>query len=505
MPSGLISYGAMEAGLGWMLRLWRSPPGIPRALRRASSPIWPSVSGRSIAGGPCACRRGRRCSSCSASSIPVLLLSHIVGTRLTDELLGTSPSYARSLLFFWVVDPLAGLRQVGLLLVAWTHGCMGLHFWLRFRRWYRATRAGVCSPLALLVPVLALLGFAAGAREVAARAQARSWLRAGAGAHAGAGDAGAARRARPGAARDAGALRRGARGRPGGAGSRARLRRRRGTIRVSYPERREVVVPQGWSRARGQPLRARPARLGVRRAGPLLHVSDPCAGRGPRTWRRPAPTSGASSTESARPPMSGSPVSFAPPVTSRWCRCSRPRWRLGTPPFKWAPVKAASERSPCSSPTSAASPGWPSTGCPTTSCSSSTATSRRWAAPIADAGGLVNQFTGDGVMALFGVERGGDVGCRQALAAAGAMVARVHDLSEALGDELEAPLRHRHRHPRGADRGRRHGLRPGRLSHRGGRHRPRRRAPRGPDQGLRLRAGHLGRGGGARAASWSTT
>jgi len=60
---------------------------------------------------------------------------------------------------------------------------------------------------------------------------------------------------------------------------------------------------------------------------------------------------------------------------------------------------------------------------------------------IADAGGLVNQFTGDGVMALFGVERGGDVGCGQALAAAGAMVARVRELGEALGEELDAPLR----------------------------------------------------------------
>jgi class 3 adenylate cyclase len=46
-----------------------------------------------------------------------------------------------------------------------------------------------------------------------------------------------------------------------------------------------------------------------------------------------------------------------------------------------------------------------------------------------------------GVMALFGVEKGGDAGCRQALLAAGAMVERVLELSEALGEELSAPLR----------------------------------------------------------------
>ena len=60
---------------------------------------------------------------------------------------------------------------------------------------------------------------------------------------------------------------------------------------------------------------------------------------------------------------------------------------------------------------------------------------------IADAGGLVNQFTGDGVMALFGVEAGGEAGSRQAIAAARAMVERVRDLGEALGPELDAPLR----------------------------------------------------------------
>ena len=60
---------------------------------------------------------------------------------------------------------------------------------------------------------------------------------------------------------------------------------------------------------------------------------------------------------------------------------------------------------------------------------------------VTDAGGIVNQFTGDGVMALFGVEKGAAVGCRQALGAAAAMVERVRELSQSLGDELDSPLR----------------------------------------------------------------
>ena len=60
---------------------------------------------------------------------------------------------------------------------------------------------------------------------------------------------------------------------------------------------------------------------------------------------------------------------------------------------------------------------------------------------IAEAGGIANQYTGDGVMALFGVEAGAESACRQALRAAGAMVARVDDVSRAFGADLGAPLR----------------------------------------------------------------
>jgi adenylate cyclase len=60
---------------------------------------------------------------------------------------------------------------------------------------------------------------------------------------------------------------------------------------------------------------------------------------------------------------------------------------------------------------------------------------------VAHAGGIANQYTGDGVMALFGVETEPGIACRQAIIAAGAMIARVEALSQVLGGELEAPLR----------------------------------------------------------------
>src|SRR5207249_31255 len=60
---------------------------------------------------------------------------------------------------------------------------------------------------------------------------------------------------------------------------------------------------------------------------------------------------------------------------------------------------------------------------------------------IQRSGGVANQYTGDGVMALFGLDVGPEEGCRQALVAAGEMVRSVATLSEALVADLPEPLR----------------------------------------------------------------
>lgn len=57
------------------------------------------------------------------------------------------------------------------------------------------------------------------------------------------------------------------------------------------------------------------------------------------------------------------------------------------------------------------------------------------------AGGMPNQFTGDGLMALFGVQTGPEQGCRSALAAAREILSSVAQLSEMLSEELEVALK----------------------------------------------------------------
>jgi adenylate cyclase len=57
------------------------------------------------------------------------------------------------------------------------------------------------------------------------------------------------------------------------------------------------------------------------------------------------------------------------------------------------------------------------------------------------AGGRIDKFIGDGVMALFGLDTGVEAGCREALAAARDMAERMDSLNRALVHDISEPLR----------------------------------------------------------------
>ena len=60
---------------------------------------------------------------------------------------------------------------------------------------------------------------------------------------------------------------------------------------------------------------------------------------------------------------------------------------------------------------------------------------------IEQCNGIPNQFTGDGIMALFGVESGAAQGCRDATEVAKVMARKLHELGAEFADQLEEPLR----------------------------------------------------------------
>jgi adenylate cyclase len=91
-------------------------------------------------------------------AIPFLLFPHIVNTRIAHQFFGVEDSYLYELVRLW---PDSAVLQSLLLLFVWTHGCLGLHYWLRLSDGYVRV-APVLLAIAIAVPVLALAGFAAG-------------------------------------------------------------------------------------------------------------------------------------------------------------------------------------------------------------------------------------------------------------------------------------------------------------------------------------------------------
>jgi adenylate cyclase len=99
-------------------------------------------------------------------TVPLLLIPHIFGTRVASALIGTDTTYHVVVAALWS-NPVAMIRQPVLVIVVWTHVAIGLHYWLRLSSVYRRSLP-VVYPLAVMMPLLALLGFWGAGHELAA-------------------------------------------------------------------------------------------------------------------------------------------------------------------------------------------------------------------------------------------------------------------------------------------------------------------------------------------------
>ena len=434
---GLVSLAAMETVRGWFLFLWRNSlltvllygtliTHIFLAFwslyqrRHLRIPVWEALQ---LLLGLC---------------IPPLLAGHIVGTRLAHEWFGFDDSYTMVLLTIWVSQPERGVRQAILLLLAWAHACIGLHYWLRLKSWYPRA-ASLLLAGAIVLPLLALLGFVQGGREVSALARQPGWV-------------GTVRQKHrpPDAAgrRTLGEVGNGITVAFGAAvagtlaarAARQWISRRRGKIRITYPQAREVVVPV-FSTV-----------LEASRLAGIPHASV-CGGRGRCSTCRVRVTRGLED--------------LPPPVR----REQRVLARVGLPPNVRLACQLRPIRDVTVIPLLPQNAG-PSEGIPTrgefagkeqdvavlfADLREFTRIAERKLPydvvfllngyieavgdAITQAGGIANQFTGDGVMALFGIGTSPDEACRRALAAAGGIVRAVGTLSQNLAEELPGPLK----------------------------------------------------------------
>jgi adenylate cyclase len=100
--------------------------------------------------------------------IPPLIAIHVIGTRVSPWLLGFDVDYPWILYVQWS-NARSLVQQPLLVLVVWIHLLVGLHYWLRLKSWYPRALP-LLYALAVLLPVLALLGFARAGSEVLALA-----------------------------------------------------------------------------------------------------------------------------------------------------------------------------------------------------------------------------------------------------------------------------------------------------------------------------------------------
>ena len=98
-------------------------------------------------------------------AIPALLMTHVVSTRIAESVLSTNAFYTTMFIVQWQMEPWLAFVQVAAVLTVWVHACIGIHFWLRTKPWYPNWRPYFFG-VGLLLPALALSGYVTAGNQV---------------------------------------------------------------------------------------------------------------------------------------------------------------------------------------------------------------------------------------------------------------------------------------------------------------------------------------------------
>lgn len=160
---GNISIDAMNAMLSIQKWIWQSWLGTillyGAVITHASLGLW-SLYTRRYSGWT----RTEAVQLVLGLCIPALLANHFTVTRLTLFWFGNDKRYEQELHALWIASPAWGLVQLAVLVVAWSHGCIGVWRAIRLRGESPQWRS-LALTVAVVVPVLAMLGFVQGVRE----------------------------------------------------------------------------------------------------------------------------------------------------------------------------------------------------------------------------------------------------------------------------------------------------------------------------------------------------
>src|SRR5436190_7174094 len=171
---GLVSLQTMERALGLIYPIWSQYPTqtllYGAFLVHYALALWALWQRRTLR-----LRGSELAQLVLGFAIPILLARHVVANRVGDTFFHTDSGYYSFVLWaLFVRQPSMGVLQLITLVVAWSHAMIGLYFWLRVRPWFERMRA-LGLVIAVLVPVLAILGVVEAARHVMALAAEPGW------------------------------------------------------------------------------------------------------------------------------------------------------------------------------------------------------------------------------------------------------------------------------------------------------------------------------------------
>ncbi|MBW9062876.1 adenylate/guanylate cyclase domain-containing protein [Rhizobium herbae] len=356
-------------------------------------------------------------------SFPFLIVGHVVSTRIEWMLTGSGDGYYEVLPVLWS-SAFGATRQSLALILAWAHGCLGFWFWMRGRDWYPRYFLFFYS-FAVIVPLLALLGFAVAARSLEVGMPSEAWFM--------------SNHARPEILAQirlsivAGLL--------AMIGGTLILRAIpvRGRVKITYPDR-AISVPKGFS------------VLEASRAAGIPHISI-CGGRGRCSTCRVRVTEGVHRLPPPNEAEKATLIRIRAPDDVRLACQLRPNHNLSI-----APVLGADNIGLKAQPSEQQAAGR-ERRIAVLFCDLRDFTLlaqkqlpfdtvfllNRYFETIGEAveasGGVIDKFIGDGALAIFGLSNTIEEACAQALAATVRIANGVEVLNRSFMTELDKPLR----------------------------------------------------------------
>ena len=435
---GNISMEALAAGVHYHTEFWQFPPVAivfyTAMLAHTGLGIWALYQRREF--------RWKAIEPLQlvlGLSIPALVAAHIIGVRLGESLYGQDKLYPQVFYAYWIVWPYKMWMMYAVLTIAWIHGCIGLHFWLRLKAFY-ARAALFLLAAAVLIPMLALLGLYQGGRSVVRDSANAEWR---------------AENINPqhvGTPAESASLDNiteyfliGYLGLLGlvllARGVRALAERRVGMVTLSYGNGRTIRVPKGLSILEASLRnrvphasvcggRARCSTCRIRVIGDYASLPEPSKREAFVLNRVGASDPSIRLACQLRPETDLSFFQlFTPQATAATGQAAQAH-RIGQERYLVSmfvdmrgSTKLAEHRLPFDT---------------------VFIVNRFFAAvsqAVIEAGGQPNQFLGDGELALFGLTTSPQVACRQALKAAAKIAANIDELNRFLEHDLREPLR----------------------------------------------------------------